>query len=137
MTPMPTFLDVFNAWSTLLHGTLRSFSQPILPNWTFNIDSNNSSSPQTEADVVAQFSYGKQLGKINDALAWLIAHREDASGSAALSEFTTMKNDIDLAKAKSATRRIEQVTSDLAALKVLNPVEFRRVSAALRRAVGD
>jgi hypothetical protein len=134
---IPTFLDVFNGWNTLLHGTLRSFTQPILPNWTFNIDNNNSSSPQTEADVVAQFSYGKQLGKINEALAWLVAHREDASASAALSEFTTMKNEIDIAKAESAARRIEQVASDLASLKQLNPSEFRRLSAALRRAIGD
>jgi hypothetical protein len=136
MTPMPTFLDVFNAWSSLLQGGLRSFTQPILPNWTFNIDSNNSSSPQTEADVVAQFSYGKQLGKINDALAWLIAHREDAANSAALSEFTTMKNDIDLAKAESAAKRLEQTAHDLTALKISNPLEFRRVSAVLRKAIG-
>lgn len=136
MTTMPTYLDVFNAWNSLMQGTLRSFSQPILPNWTFNIDSNNSSSPQTEADVVSKFSYGKQLGKINDALAWLIAHREDAAGSVALSEFTTMKNEIDLAKVASAEKRVEQVKADLARLRETNLAEYERMCKALRKAIG-
>jgi hypothetical protein len=46
------------------------FSQPILPGWTptLNINSNNSTAPQTEMAVVEKHSYGRQLGRISDAL---------------------------------------------------------------------
>ena len=51
----------------------QNLAQPILPGWTFNINSNNSSSPQTEAEVLQHHSYGRQLGRIADALAVLVA----------------------------------------------------------------
>jgi hypothetical protein len=137
MLPVPTPFDFLQAWTGLLHGSMSAFNQPILPGWTFNIDSNNSSSPRTEADVVSQFSYGKQLGKISDALAWIIARRDDAASSAVLSEFTTMKNEIDLVKLRSAQRRLEQVARDLATLKQEDPREFKRVASVLRNAIAD
>ena len=62
-------LNPFQAFAN----AIPAFSQPILPGWTLNIDSNNSSSPRTEGLVVSRFSYGRQLGQINDALAAIIA----------------------------------------------------------------
>ena len=47
--------------------------QPILPGWTLNVNAFNSSAPQTEAEVLQKHSYGRQLGRIADALAVLIA----------------------------------------------------------------
>ena len=126
------WLDVFEAWSGLMQGPLRSFTQPILPGWTFNIDSNNSSSPQTEADVLAKFSYGKQLGKINDALALLIAHRDAPPDAPAFQEFAEMTAQIEKAKAAGIGRRVEQVKADLKLLKKTNRREYDRLSAALR-----
>ena len=129
---VPTWLDMLNMWSGLMQGSLRSFTQPILPGWTFNIDSNNSSSPQTEADIVAQVSYGKQLGRINDALAWLIAHRDAAAGAPAFADFLAMTAQIDAAKTAGVGKRVAQLAADLALLKKTNRQEYDRLSAALR-----
>ena len=127
-----TWLDGLDTWGKLMQGALRSFSQPILPGWTFNIDSNNSSSPQTEADVFAQFSYGKQLGRINDALARLIEEREGDDDVAAFDAFMEMTRKIDDAKRKGAKKRVEQIVADLKFLELSDQAEYRRAAAALR-----
>ena len=62
------YLDALTAW-----GVAPGFSQPILPGWTINVNSNNSTSPRTEGLVVSKFSYGRQLGQISDALAAIVA----------------------------------------------------------------
>jgi hypothetical protein len=135
MAAIPTPFDVLDTWHALLRDSMRTFSQPILPNWTFNIDSDNSSSPQTEADVVARYSYGRQLGRINDALAWIVEHHEDAAKADALREFVEMKQEIDRVKAGSAERRVEQLVADLASLRGSDRAAYDRLAAAVRRAV--
>src|SRR5690349_15779043 len=80
-------------------GAPETLVQPILPGWTFNINSNNSRSPQTELDVLAKHSYGRQLGRISDALAFLIEQRpKGAPFPKALQEFVDMKKEIDKVK---------------------------------------
>jgi len=76
------------------------FAQPILPGWTINVNSNNSSSPRTEGLVVSRFSYGLQLGRISDALAAIVATLpEEARAQPAVAEFMKMKAAIDVLKA--------------------------------------
>jgi hypothetical protein len=108
--------------------------QPILPGWTFNINSNNSSAPQTEAEVVQQHSYGRQLGRISDALAVLLAAapakvRDDES----VTEFVAMKEDIDRVKRDAAGARVRRLSADLDLLKKTDPDEFKRLRQALLR----
>ena len=130
------WFDLLQAWSRLLPGAPGSFVQPILPGWTFNIDSNNSSSPQTEADVLAQVSYGRQLGRINDALALLIDQREAPADAPAFVEFDQMKRKVDDAKEAGVRKRVEQIGADLKRLKATNRAEYERLSAALRAELG-
>ncbi len=130
------YLDVLQAWTRLMTGSLRGFTQPILPGWTFNIDSDNSSSPQTEADVVAQVSYGKQLGRINDALALLIDRREAPADSPAFVEFEHMRREVHDAKVAGARRRLERAAADLSLLRTADRAEYDRLSAALRAEMG-
>jgi hypothetical protein len=117
-------------------GAPQFLQQPILPGWTFNINSNNSSSPETEADVVAKHSYGRQLGRISDALEVLIEdsqakHPKDKRFSA----FLTMKREIDKVKEDAAAARIKGIINDLAVLKVLDEEQFKRLRDGLRDAL--
>lgn len=103
-----------SAWSV----APESLVQPILPGWTLNINSNNSSSPQTEADIVAKYSYGRQLGRISDVLELLISERpEDAVNNASVEEFLSMKRGIDDTKKAAAANRIRRITTDLRSLR--------------------
>ena len=112
-----------------------SFTQPILPGWTFNIDSNNSSSPRTEGLVVSRFSYGRQLGQINDALAAIIAALPPATRALPQVErFIDMKTRIDALKDDNLDDRVASVAAELAALKRRKDKSaFDRASAPLRQ----
>jgi hypothetical protein len=113
--------------------TIPSFSQPILPGWTFNIDSNNSSSPSTEAQVVSKFSYGRQLGQISDALATIVATLPPSlQADKKVKRFTDMKDEIDRLKTDNLDERVDALAAALRSLKHSNPDEFERISAPLR-----
>jgi hypothetical protein len=126
--------DWVRTWQAAFRLAPESLVQPILPGWTFNINSNNSSAPQTEVDIVAQHSYGRQLGRISDALAVLIT-KAGASGDKDCAAFLTMKDEIDKTKREAAQSRVEQIKSDLTVLKSTNPTEYKRMKEALRKAL--
>ena len=89
------YLDALTAWSGAA-----GFSQPILPGWTINVNSNNSNSPRTEGLVVSKFSYGHQLGRISDALEAIIPTLPPATqADPAVAAFVKMKTAIDVLKA--------------------------------------
>ena len=76
------------------------FSQPILPGWTINVNSINSTSPRTEGLVVSKFSYGKQLGRMADALAAIVATLpQETQAMPAVKDFMKLKAAIDVLKA--------------------------------------
>ncbi len=110
-------------------------TQSILP-WTFAgvvINQQNSSAPATEHAIVAEQSYGRQLGRISEALEELIRERPaGAPVSPALQAFETMQKGIATIKARTARGRVEQLLADLKELKRDSPADYRRVTAALR-----
>lgn len=114
-----------------------AFVQPILPGWTLNINSNNSSAPLTEVNAVAKHSYGRQLGRISDALHALLIEKYPTNPpeTGPFGEFLAMWKDIEKVKTESATARLDQIASDLALLKDKNHVEFVRLRDALRQAL--
>ena len=115
----------------------RNLEQPILPGWVFgdvtNITEQNSSAPETERAIVASQSYGRQLGRMMDVLALLIAHvPKEERHAKAFEEFDKLRKDIDDIKAKAAIRRLDRMADDLAALKAAKPAEYERIAAKLR-----
>ena len=124
------------SWATLLQVAPNTLDQPILPGWTFNINSNNSSSPQTEAEVVAKHSYGRQLGRMADALEVLIEKQYgDAPKDERLAAFLSMKHEIDKIKLDAAAARLDQLAKDLALLKVVDLPQYSRVREVLLQAL--
>jgi len=126
---VPNPLDVFAA--------PRNLVQPILPGWVFgsvtNITEQNSSAPDTEREIIAAQSYGRQLGRVMDALAVLIADLPKAKQNAtAFEEFAKIRREIDDIKAQAAARRLDRIAADLATLKETKPEEYQRLAAKLR-----
>ena len=108
-------------------------TQPILPGWlvgnNINVTEENSSSPETEREVVAKYSYGRQLGRIIDVLSELIEKWPGgAPDDPAIQRFAEMQDDIEGIK----TRRIAQAISDLAEMKQRNPDEYNRLAPRLQ-----
>lgn len=131
---VPNPLDIFAAPKNL--------TQSILPGWTFggvvNVTEQNSSAPDTERQIVAAHSYGRQLGRIMDAVAALITQLPKASQDVrAYDQFMQLRRDIDDIKVQAAARRLDQVVHDLATLKDTKPSEYERIAGELRAALRD
>ncbi len=149
--PGPTEWLAWWSWPWRVAGTGTSSSpsfapqaldQPILPGWTFansiDVTEANSSSPETEREIVAAHSYGQQLGRIMDVLDELIRNQPAGSlGAQPVREFDELRNDIEAIKARQAAKRVEQTITDLAAVKRHDPDEYQRLAAELRKALED
>jgi hypothetical protein len=116
--------------------------QPINPGWTFGnmtISEQNSSAPDTERDIIAVESYGRQLGHVIDALNVLIKTQPDWQGNDTFKEFMEMRDKIEKIKAKSAARRLDRIAEDLGELaqsdREEDKRELRRLITKLRDAL--
>jgi hypothetical protein len=116
----------------------QSLVQPILPGWAIGnviVNERNSASPETERDITAEVSYGRQLGKVIDALAAMIAERPGgvsaAGGNEALRELLELRTTIESTKQASVERRVARLESDLLWLKERQPRQFERIAALL------
>jgi hypothetical protein len=112
--------------------------QPILPGWSLiNITENNSSAPDTERRIVAQDSYGRQIGRIMDVVAALVAERpKDAPAGKAFSDFETLRKRVEKEKTQAAADRLTRVREDLERLKQEDPKAYAVQVAALRALLG-
>lgn len=120
-------------WSAAMQLAPSTLVQPILPGWTVNVNSHNSSAPQTEADVLERHSYGRQLGRIADALAELVKDLPERGDARPFRKFLEMKDEIDAIKAGNAAARVQKLLADLDLLKVLRPDEHARLKAELKK----
>jgi hypothetical protein len=108
-------------------------TQPILPGWLFansvNVTEENSSSPETERDILARYSYGRQLGRIIDVVSELIGKWPGgAPDDPAVRRFAELRDEVEEIKAK----RIVEAISSLAEMKQRNPGEYERLAPRLR-----
>jgi hypothetical protein len=120
-------------WTAAMQLAPNTLVQPILPGWTLNVNAFNSSAPQTEADVVGKHSYGRQLGRIGEALAILVDARDPKGADERFDDFRSMNAEIAEIKAGNATARINRLLADLDLLKVLRPEEHARLKDELKK----
>jgi hypothetical protein len=144
MTSLPDPADWLTWWSELWRQAYsraaplpslapQALSQPILPGWLFansiNVTEENSSSPQTERDIVARYSYGRQLGRVIDVLGELIERWPGgAPDDPAVRRFAELRDEIE----KIKTHGIVRAVSELAEMKQRNPDEYARLAPKLR-----
>jgi|SRR5678815_2407217 hypothetical protein len=109
--------------------------------WTININSNNSSAPGTEQRILARHSYGRQLGRLMDAVDLLVndleARNASVSGNERVKAFHSLKDEIDGIKVKAAQRRLESIGADLELLRGADEQAYRELKERLRNLVRD
>jgi len=98
----------------------QSLNQSILP-WTFAglvVNEDNSRDPATEQAIVTKASYGRQLGRVSDALACIVKTLPaETQKEAAIQAFLDLKEQIDTVKDESEAARFDKVLADLMTLK--------------------
>ena len=117
-----------------------SLSQPINPGWTFGnviVNEQNSSAQATEMQIVAEESYGRQIGKLVDALVALIGERGTAKQPTAMTELVALQDRVERIKTRAALRRLEQVQADLRRLRAHDRKEYDAQIAAFRRLLAN
>ena len=146
-TPSPSWpwtpsdpADWLRSWSEAMRSVPQSLTQAINPGWSFGpsftLNSGNSSAPQTEIEVLQRHSYGRQLGRISEALELLIEERARSSPKdKRFDDFLKMKAEIDVVKLDAAAARVDSLRFDLAALKKSRPAEYKKLKDALRKAL--
>ena len=108
-----------------------NLSQDILRGWSFlTVNENNSSAPDVERRVVATESYGRQLGKLTDAVAVLI--KDSGKTDPAFTELLDLRGRIEKAKADAKTERLKRLAEDLKALKDQDPAAFDALVGSLK-----
>lgn len=131
-------MELWRAW--LPAGAPRNLWQPINPGWSFGnvtINEKNSSAPATEQAIVAQDSYGRQIGKLMDAVTALIERQPDAAGNPAYIELAALRARIDAVKQDAARARIDQLRHDLDTLRTTDETAYRETLAALAALLRD
>lgn len=117
-----------------------ALTQAINPwNTVVNINSNNSGAPEIERAVLTKYSYGRQLGRLNDVVALLVKRLEDAKlplsseEERAIAEFTALEADVDRMKKAALAHRVGRVVDDLESLRRSDPAAFGKLTERLRK----
>jgi hypothetical protein len=130
-------LSPLSVFESLLQLAPYKLNQPINQGWTFGnlitVTEQNSTSPDTERSIVAAHSYGRQLGRVIDAMAQLIKDLpESQRQNEAFKQFADLRNEIEQIKSDSAARRLDHFAEDLAELRKTDGRQYQRVARELR-----
>lgn len=141
----PTAFEVWaNMWRPWTMAALapQELWQSINSGWSFGnvtINEQNSSAPQTEQAILAHESYGRQIGKLLDAVNELVKAQPDREENEAYLEVAGLKARIDRLKREAAVKRIDQLRRDLELLQASDHPEdqaiYRKNIQALRSLV--
>lgn len=144
-SPLAWPLEAARQWSLWLGLAPQNLFQPINAGVTLggviNITEHNSSAPDTEREVLDHHSYGRQLGRIMDALSVVLDKGLPDKKNLSADEFRRVERFFELArnideiKSREALKRVRRIAGDLAFLKERYPAEYAQAQAALTRIV--
>ena len=115
----------------------QSLTQPINTGWTFGnliqVTEANSSAPDTERQIVNRHSYGRQIGRVMDAVQLLLEHADAKTRADARAEdFASLQRDVQSIKQAQAAARLQRLRDELIALRRDQPEAWRELCALLR-----
>ncbi|HKX40169.1 MAG TPA: hypothetical protein VJO99_03355 [Burkholderiaceae bacterium] len=103
--------------------------------WTFGniyVTQANSRSPEAEREIVGRYSYGRQLGRLTDAVVALAA-KAGASHDENVEPLVEMAKQINAIKETAKKRHAAELLAELKAIKRADPKAW----AALLKSVGE
>jgi hypothetical protein len=139
MSTTPNGNDVANLWfwaylaaatraATSFYAAPRNLEQSILP-WTFAgivVNETNSTDPVAERAILSRESYGRQLGRISDALVVLISQLpDDEKSKEPIADFLNLKARIDGIKHELESAHADRILEKLKRLKERDGTSFQ------------
>jgi hypothetical protein len=119
-------------WSSVAPQRL---DQQINPGWSlFNLTYNNSSAPAVERDVLQQHSYGRQIGRLMDAISVLVERLPAAAkDDPRIEGFKALADDIARIKKNARLPRLKRLQQDIEALREEDPKAYAQLQALFAR----
>jgi hypothetical protein len=115
----------------------QNLTQPINTGWTFGnliqVTEQNSSAPDTELQIVSRHSYGRQIGRLMDAVELLLERADaDTRGDARAAAFESLQRDVRSIKRAQATARLRRLRDELVALRRDHPEAWGELRGLLK-----
>jgi len=109
----------------------QSLTQPINPGWTFGnvitVNSVNSSAPEVEREVLSRHSYGRQIGRLMDAVGVLADALPATASNERIKAFRELAAKVEKIKQEIAPQRLEQLRQELVQLRETNRAEWEKL----------
>jgi hypothetical protein len=114
-----------------------SLTQPINTGWTFGnliqVTEANSTAPDTERQIVNRHSYGRQIGRVMDAVELLLEHTDaNARDDPRAKDFVALLSDVQAIKREQSAARLQRLRDELVSLRRDHPEAWRELRALLR-----
>ena len=113
----------------------QQLTQPINPGWSFGnliVNNANSSAPEVEQAVVSRHSYGRQIGRMMEALVAIAEASPSLAKDPRVGSLIDLAEDVERIKQATAEERLEHLREELEELKANNPEAWRKLSALFR-----
>ena len=134
MTTNAAYANPWNWWTTLAPERL---TQSINPGWVFggvvNVTHLNSAAPEVERAVVEQYSYGRQIGRLMDAVSALAEKAPALEGDKRITEFKALAGEVEKIKERALMSAADRLCAEIEDLRKTDPAGFQR----LRRLLAD
>lgn len=118
----------------------QTLTQPILPGWSFGnviVNGQNSTAPDTEQEILRHHSYGRQIGRMMDAVTLLIEHAEPSvKKDPRATELAKIQREVDTIKRAQEKRRLNRLRDELVAIKNADAKAWRALRDEVERAAG-
>lgn len=98
--------------------------QPINPGWSFGnliVNHANSSAPEVEQAVLSRISYGRQIGRLMDAMHAVVDALPQTHDHQAVRAFQALAREVAQLKQESCTQRMQRLRAELEELRRSDP----------------
>lgn len=135
LSPWRAAMSAANGWPPAF--APQALSQPINPGWSFgnviNVTEANSTAPATEQEILRHHSYGRQIGRMMDAVDLLIEQSPPAvKNDKRARELGKLQQQVLAIKQQQAKLRVERLRDDLIELKRNDPKAWQAIATLLR-----
>jgi len=116
----------------------QQLNQPVNPGWSFgnlvSVTNVNSSAPDIELDVLQQHSYGRQIGRLMDAVSALTQRLPAAAQrDPRIAGFEALARDVERIKRRARLPRLQRLRDEIEELQRSDPHAYEQLRATFLR----
>jgi hypothetical protein len=115
----------------------QQLDQAINPGWSFgnivSVTNVNSTAPDVEQAILAHHSYGRQIGRMMDALAALVEAMPGKNKDKRIEAFLKIAHDVDDIKRRAEAPQVERLRAELEDIRRNDPKAWAELSRLLER----